>query len=117
MQPNLIAPQQSITGKGITARAWNIQPVPNSIRKTRVNLATKLTKKASSKNRFCKIEPQQHSWGYYFRPIQTQTARGRFVRGSPNVAGQPPRLWGNTSLETARRLAKVATKPKDAKIG
>ena len=87
MQPNLIAPQLSIMGKGITERAWNIQPVPNSIRKTRVNLATKLTKKASSKNRLCKIEPQQLSWGYYFRQIAYLDRRGRFVRGAPTWLG------------------------------
>jgi hypothetical protein len=64
MPPNPIAPQRSIMAKEITARAWSIQLPPNSTRKTRVNLATKLTKKASSKNRLCKIEPQQRNWGF-----------------------------------------------------
>jgi hypothetical protein len=67
MRPNLIAPQLSIMGKEITARAWNIQLTPNSTRKTHVSLATKLTKKASSKNKLCKIEPQQRSWGFYLK--------------------------------------------------
>ena len=74
-RPNSIAPQLSITGKEITARAWNIQLTPNSTRKTHVSLATTLTKKASNKNKPSKIEPQQRQLGpFYFGPIEIQTA-------------------------------------------
>jgi hypothetical protein len=94
MRPNLIAPQLSIMGKEITARAWNIQLTPNSTRKTHVSLATKLTKKASSKNKLCKIGPQRRSWGFLFR------ARGE------KLAAFRSRVRGDVKDAAARKLTK-----------
>jgi hypothetical protein len=68
MQPNPIAPQLSIMAKGSTAKAWNIQLTHSSIRKTRVNLATKLTKRASSKNRLCSSSPSNAAGAFISSP-------------------------------------------------